>query len=328
MCQQVRRSRSPDGKRGSEATAFLSAVLARSLVPLIRTTTPTARPPTPAFPSPYHSRSRALIDLPLCPAPHSGPAFWLCGQSHTHSKPDPSRRRGDSLVSLAPGWGDRASPPPSRRAVERGASIASVGWPSASRSTATVTGCSPLCRQADGPRGKLPVGVAGDRVVTRPPNGSGEGSCEVKSPAGNGFGNPRAQSNGDVGEVSGKGRSGKPVLRTVWGGLAMAEGGGLDATWQTGQSGNKRSLPPLPGLPMDLVIEGETRCKNVKKQDLLTTKRLDSLSEYKVSTRPLLISPSPIQSPLSLPGHRQVCLPTLVAGPTGASGRGNRWFPV
>jgi hypothetical protein len=120
----------------------------------------------------------------------------------------------------------------------------------------------------------------------------------------------------------------KPTLGTDGRGEGRPREGRFDERWQTGQSGNKRSLPALPGLPPDAAIPVETRCKNVKKQDLLTTKRIDSLSEYKVSTRPLLISPSPIQALLSFPGHRHPSLPSLVTGLTGASGRGKRWFSV
>jgi hypothetical protein len=70
---------------------------------------------------------------------------------------------------------------------------------------------------------------------------------------------------------------------------------------------------------VDRVGKAGNGCKNVTKQEFLTTKRIDSLSEYKVSTRPLLISPSPIQAPLSIPGNRHSRMPTLVAGSTGAS---------
>jgi hypothetical protein len=78
---------------------------------------------------------------------------------------------------------------------------------------------------------------------------------------------------------------------------------------------------------VDRVGKAGNGCKNVTKQEFLTTKRIDSLSEYKVSTRPLLISPSPIQAPLCFPGPRHLSMLDLVAGPTGASGLGTGGFP-
>lgn len=95
---------------------------------------------------------------------------------------------------------------------------------------------------------------------------------------------------GDLWKPGGPGSRGKRV--------------GAGASRQAGQFVDDRSFPDLPELPAVLVMETATRCKNGTKQDFLTTKRIDSCSEYKVSTRPLLISPSPIQAPLSFPGSR------------------------
>jgi len=109
------------------------------------------------------------------------------------------------------------------------------------------------------------------------------------------------------------GERGEPGCQSVPRDRPTGSKAGMVAGWQFGRFGIARSSPGLPVLPGEVVNATQNACKKVPKVDFSSTKHIDSFLEFKVSTRPLLISPSPIQAPLPFPDVRHPQMPPTSA---------------